>query len=71
MFRVKAKVDPQLLRKYIDTVKTGLPGVAWVRLDDQEPWPDFLRTPREQGLIPPIAEKAAAKTAETNGTAEK
>ena len=56
MFRIKAKVDPQLLRKYLDLVKTGLPGVAWVRMDDQAEWPDFLQRkmsiPRpEQGAV--------------------
>ncbi|MBQ9335831.1 MAG: HlyD family efflux transporter periplasmic adaptor subunit [Lentisphaeria bacterium] len=43
MFRVKAKIDPELLRKYIDYVKTGIPGVAWVRLDNRAEWPDFLK----------------------------
>ena len=43
MFRVKAKIDPALLRKYIDLVKTGLPGVAWVRIDDTAEWPEFLK----------------------------
>lgn len=43
MFRVKAKIDPELLRKYIDYVKTGIPGVAWVRLDNNAEWPDFLK----------------------------
>lgn len=75
MFRVKAKIDPALLKQYVEYVKTGIPGVAWVRLDDQEPWPDFLQTPKEKGLIPPIDEKAADKPAdkpaETNGTAAK
>jgi HlyD family secretion protein len=56
MFRIKAKIDPQLLRKYIDTVKTGLPGVAWVRMDDQAEWPEFLQRKKsipqaEQGVI--------------------
>ena len=56
MFRIKAKIDPQLLRKYIDTVKTGLPGVAWVRMDDQAEWPEFLQRKEsipqaEQGVI--------------------
>ena len=56
MFRIKAKIDPELLRKYIDTVKTGLPGVAWVRLDNQAEWPDFLQRKKsipkaEQGVV--------------------
>lgn len=56
MFRIKAKIDPELLRKYLDVVKTGLPGVAWVRMDDQAEWPEFLQRkmsiPKaEQGVI--------------------
>ena len=49
MFRVKAKVDPELLKKYIDYVKTGLPGVAWVRLDDKAEWPAFLVLRKDRG----------------------
>ena len=33
MFRVKAQIAPELLRKHIEQVKTGLPGMAYVRLD--------------------------------------
>jgi len=71
MFRVKAKIDPALLKQYVEYVKTGIPGVAWVRLDDKEPWPDFLLTPKEKGLVNPVEAKAADKTAETNETAAK
>ena len=71
MFRVKAKIDPALLKQYVEYVKTGIPGVAWVRLDDKEPWPDFLLTPKEKGMVIPAADKTADKTAETNGTAAK
>lgn len=42
MFRVKAQLSPELLRCYINYVKTGLPGVAWVRLDPKTPWPTDL-----------------------------
>ena len=49
MFRVKAKVDPELLKKYIDYVKTGLPGVAWVRLNDKAEWPAFLVLRKDRG----------------------
>ncbi|WP_308920287.1 HlyD family efflux transporter periplasmic adaptor subunit [Janthinobacterium sp. J1-1] len=42
MFRVKAQIDPSLLRKHRQLVKTGLPGVAWVRLDPRTPWPAAL-----------------------------
>lgn len=39
MFRVKAHISPELLRKYIQQVKTGLPGVAYVQLDPRAQWP--------------------------------
>jgi HlyD family secretion protein len=42
MFRVRAQVPKDLLQKYIDYVKTGLPGVAYVRLDPEAEWPEFL-----------------------------
>jgi HlyD family secretion protein len=50
MFRVKVRIDQELLRKYRTQVKTGLPGVAWVRLGStDEPWPAFLRNPALDG----------------------
>jgi HlyD family secretion protein len=42
MFRVKAQIDRELLQKHLQQVKTGLPGVAWVRTDSQVPWPAEL-----------------------------
>jgi HlyD family secretion protein len=42
MFRVKAKIPQALLRKYIRQVKTGLPGVAYVKLDPEADWPASL-----------------------------
>jgi HlyD family secretion protein len=43
MFRVKAQISPELLREYIQYVKTGLPGVAYVKLDPEAEWPAQLR----------------------------
>ena len=42
MFRVRARIDPQLLTRYLDYVKTGLPGMAYVRLDPDAEWPASL-----------------------------
>ncbi|MFZ3121101.1 MAG: HlyD family efflux transporter periplasmic adaptor subunit, partial [Variovorax sp.] len=42
MFRVKARIDPQLLKNNLAQVKTGLPGVAWLKLDDKAEWPAQL-----------------------------
>ncbi len=44
VFRIKARIDPDLLRKHITQVKSGLPGVAYVRLDPSVPWPENLKT---------------------------
>ena len=49
MFRVKAKINPELLKQYLDYVKTGLPGVAWVRLNDKAQWPRFLVLRKNRG----------------------
>ncbi|SIR34749.1 HlyD family secretion protein [Paracoccus thiocyanatus] len=43
MFRVRVRVPPELLRKYPDYVKPGLPGIAHVKLEAQAEWPDSLR----------------------------
>ncbi len=43
MFRVKARIDEALLEKHVKHVKTGLPGVAWLKLDPQLTWPDNLK----------------------------
>lgn len=43
MFRLKIKVDPQLLKARIERVKTGLPGVAFVQLEQNAEWPDELQ----------------------------
>lgn len=42
MFRIKARIDPELLQKHLKQVKTGLPGVAWIKLDAQAQWPQHL-----------------------------
>jgi len=42
MFRVRAQIPEELLRKHIHQVKTGLPGMAHVRLDQDLPWPPQL-----------------------------
>lgn len=43
MFRVKARIDPALLRKHMEQVKTGLPGMAYLKLDDAAEWPAHLQ----------------------------
>ncbi len=48
MFRIKAQISPELLRKYIQQVKTGLPGMAFVKLDQKMEWPANLNRPLAQ-----------------------
>lgn len=43
MFRVKARIDRNLLQKHLRLVKTGLPGVAWVKLEKKATWPNELK----------------------------
>ncbi|WP_457588107.1 HlyD family secretion protein [Ensifer canadensis] len=38
-FRIKAQIPKELLKKYIRMVKTGLPGVAYVKVDPNAEWP--------------------------------
>jgi HlyD family secretion protein len=42
MFRIRARIDPELLKKHKPRVKTGLPGMAYVQLDPQAEWPARL-----------------------------
>jgi HlyD family secretion protein len=43
MFRVRAQIPMELLKKHITQVKTGLPGVAYVLLDPNANWPAYLQ----------------------------
>jgi HlyD family secretion protein len=43
MFRIKVKIAPELLKRYLERVRTGLPGVAYVKLDGNAPWPEKLQ----------------------------
>jgi HlyD family secretion protein len=42
MFRVRARIDPRLLKQHIDQVKTGVPGMAYVKIDLNAAWPTNL-----------------------------
>lgn len=48
VFRVKVRVPQELVLQYIDSVKTGIRGVAYIQLtpltnETAAPWPDFLQ----------------------------
>lgn len=48
MFRVRAQIDRDLLQRHLTQVKTGLPGVAWLKLDPHAQWPTQLAIKVEQ-----------------------
>jgi len=42
MFRVKAQIDRALLKQNLKQIKTGLPGMVWIKLETQAAWPPEL-----------------------------
>lgn len=42
MFRVRARIDAELLKQHIQQVKTGVPGMAYVKIDSAVAWPADL-----------------------------
>ncbi len=43
MFRVRVRVPPDLLRAHADAVRSGLPGVTYVKIDPKVEWPARLQ----------------------------
>jgi len=48
VFRVKARIDPKTLSQHASQIKSGLPGMAYVRLDTTVPWPAKLAVRTER-----------------------
>ena len=48
MFRVRVRIDPELLKAHAQEVRSGLPGEAYVRLDPAVAWPARLQGPTPQ-----------------------
>jgi HlyD family secretion protein len=46
MFRVRARVDPRWASEHLPELKSGMPGMAYVRLRRQQPWPAALQPRR-------------------------
>jgi HlyD family secretion protein len=42
MFRVRARIAPELLKQHLEQVKTGVPGMAYVKIDPAASWPAEL-----------------------------
>jgi len=69
VFRVKIRIPPDLVDSHLDQVKTGVTGVAYVRLDPQVVWPAWLQSslttrdpaPASPQSAAPVPPPAAAK----------
>lgn len=44
MFRVKVRVPAELVQRFIAQVKTGITGMAYIRLDPEPGWPAWLES---------------------------
>jgi HlyD family secretion protein len=47
MFRVRVRIDPERLHGHEQAVRTGLPGIAYVRLDPTVAWPPQLQATKQ------------------------
>ncbi len=43
MFRIRVQINPERLRKRTNIVRSGLPGIAYVKTDRAAQWPDWLQ----------------------------
>jgi HlyD family secretion protein len=43
MFRIRVRIDPERLRQRSNIVRSGLPGVTYVKADRTARWPDWLQ----------------------------
>ena len=43
MFRIRVRIDPERLRARGDAVRSGLPGIAYIRTDPAVAWPERLQ----------------------------
>jgi HlyD family secretion protein len=68
MFRVKLQLPENLIKHYIDRVKTGVRGVGYVKVDENAVWPAWL----EKGLlsVPAAGDQPATTPAAPESTAK-
>jgi HlyD family secretion protein len=71
MFRVKLQVPPDLVRPYLERIKTGIRGMGYVKVDAAVAWPDELDRPfpppepaaEPAPALPPVAPATPAPAA--------
>ena len=61
MFRIKVRVDPEVLASHIAEVRTGLPGVAYIRFDPKVTWPAHLQPNLPAGIGSSVSTGAVPK----------
>jgi len=62
MFRVKLQVPKSLVQNFIESIKTGVRGVGYVKVNPSVAWPEWL----EKGLVTaPTAEAPSAEAPKT------
>lgn len=58
MFRVKVQLPPERVEPYLERIKTGIRGVAYIQVDPLAEWPSFIGPPfpdQPPALEPPVA----------------
>lgn len=69
MFRVKIQVPEELVKAYIERVKTGVRGMGYVQVDPSAKWPAFLSEPVGPPPQLPPAEPTNTSVPETSSEA--
>jgi HlyD family secretion protein len=66
MFRIKLQIPEELVRPYIERIKTGIRGIGYVKIDPATSWPEKLehRFPKEPPAIA-APESTAPKSEDT------
>jgi len=66
MFRVKLQVPKSLVQNFIESIKTGVRGVGYVKVNPNVAWPEWL----EKGLVTaPTAQAPAAEAPKADAPA--
>jgi HlyD family secretion protein len=70
MFRMKLKIDPQVLQTYYTRVKTGVRGLGFVRTKPDVQWPADLEVKLPKAPAPAASDNAAPQAAAPGAPAD-
>jgi HlyD family secretion protein len=66
MFRVKIQIPKELVGNYIESIKTGIRGVGYVKVNESAAWPEWLqKNLLTAGTAPKLASTPPSDTAST------